>query len=167
MRGIHRGPVNSPHKGPVMRKMFPFDDVIMFPVIRLLDYYWAIHLSKRLMAGMMTTWSLTHWGRDEMDQHFADDIFKRIFLKQNVWNSFKMRLKFAPKGLINNIPVLVQIMAWRRTGEKPLSEPMMVSLPTHMCVTRPQWVNWISLPCKSITLWKNTSWNMPSYDRGL
>ena len=29
MRGIHRGSVNSPHKGPVMRKMFPFDDVIM------------------------------------------------------------------------------------------------------------------------------------------
>ena len=29
MRGIHRGPVNSPHKGPVTRKMFPFGDVIM------------------------------------------------------------------------------------------------------------------------------------------
>ena len=29
MRGIHRGPVNSPHKWPVTRKMFPFDDVIM------------------------------------------------------------------------------------------------------------------------------------------
>ena len=28
VRGIHRGPVNSPHKWPVMRKMFPFDDVI-------------------------------------------------------------------------------------------------------------------------------------------
>ena len=28
--GIHRGPVNSPHKGSVTRKMFPFDDVIMF-----------------------------------------------------------------------------------------------------------------------------------------
>ena len=27
--GIHRGPVNSPHKWPVMRKMFPFDDLIM------------------------------------------------------------------------------------------------------------------------------------------
>ena len=27
--GIHRGPVNSPHTGPVTRKMFPFDDVIM------------------------------------------------------------------------------------------------------------------------------------------
>ena len=32
-------------------------------------------------------------------------------------------------------------MAWRRQGDKPLSEPMMVSLPTHVCVTRPQWVN--------------------------
>ena len=29
VRGIHRGPVNSPHKWPVTQKMFPFDDVIM------------------------------------------------------------------------------------------------------------------------------------------
>ena len=28
--GIHRGPVNSPHKWPVTRKMFSFDDVIMY-----------------------------------------------------------------------------------------------------------------------------------------
>ena len=32
VRGIHRGPVNSPHKWPVKRKMFPFDDVIMYTV---------------------------------------------------------------------------------------------------------------------------------------
>ena len=31
VRDIHRWPVNSPHKGPVTRKMFPFDDVIMEP----------------------------------------------------------------------------------------------------------------------------------------
>ena len=37
----------------------------------------------------------------------------------------KISLKFVPKGPINNIPALVQIMAWRRTGDKPLSEPMM------------------------------------------
>ena len=36
---------------------------------------------------------------------------------------------------------MVQIMAWRRPGDKPLAEPMVVWLPTHMCVTRPQWVN--------------------------
>ena len=31
VRGIHRWPVNSPHKGPVTRKVYPFDDVIMHP----------------------------------------------------------------------------------------------------------------------------------------
>ena len=34
---------------------------------------------------------------------------------------------------------LVQIIAWHRTGDKPLSEPMLVSLLTHICVTRPEW----------------------------
>ena len=74
------------------------------------------------------------------EPHFADDIFKRIFFNENVWISIKISLKFVPKGPINNIPALVQIMAWRRSGDKPLSEPMMISLPTHICVTRPQWV---------------------------
>ena len=73
-------------------------------------------------------------------RHFAEDIFKYIFLNENVWVPIKISLKVVPKGRINNIPALVQIMAWRRPGDKPLSEPMMVSLPTHICVTRPQWV---------------------------
>ena len=74
-------------------------------------------------------------------RHFADEIFKRIFLNENILIPVKMSLKFVPKGSINNIPALVQIMAWRRPSDKPLSEPMMVNLPTHICVTRPQWVN--------------------------
>ena len=44
----------------------------------------------------------------------------------------KISLKFVPKGQIDNILVLVQIMAWRRPGDKPLSEPMMASLLKHM-----------------------------------
>ena len=39
VRGIHRRPVNSPHKWPVTRKMFPFDDVIMF-LTRIIQYIW-------------------------------------------------------------------------------------------------------------------------------
>ena len=74
------------------------------------------------------------------EQNFAYDICKRIFFNENVWISVKISLKFVPKGSINNIPALVQIMAWRRPGDKPLSEPMMVYLQTHICVTRPQWV---------------------------
>ena len=75
------------------------------------------------------------------ERRFADDIFKCIYLNENVWISIKISLNFVPQGPINNIPALVQIMAWRRPGDKPLSEPMVVSLPTHICVTRPQWVN--------------------------
>ena len=77
-------------------------------------------------------------------RHFADAIFKCIFLNENVWLPIKISLKFVPQGPINNIPALVQMMAWRRPGDKPLSGPMMVRLPTHICVTRPQWVNFTS-----------------------
>ena len=45
------------------------------------------------------------------------------------------------KGPVNYIPALVQIKAWCRPGDKPLSEAMMVSLLTHICVTRLQWDN--------------------------
>ena len=75
-------------------------------------------------------------------RHFADDIFTYIFLNENVWIPIKISLKFVSKSPINNIPALVQIMAWRRPGDKPLSEPMMFSLTTHTCVTRPQWVKY-------------------------
>ena len=57
--------------------------------------------------------------------HFTDDIFKCIFMNNNVWISIRISLEFVPKGLINNIPALVQIMAWRGIGYKPLSEPML------------------------------------------
>ena len=85
---------------------------------------------------------LTHWGQDKMaavSQTTLSNAFSWMKMLE-----FRLRfisLKFVPKGPINNNPALVQIMAWRRSGDKPLSEPMMVSLLTHICVTRPQWVN--------------------------
>ena len=71
---------------------------------------------------------------------FPDDFFKCIFLKENVKTAIKISLKFVPNGPMNNIPVFVQIMVCRRPGNKPLSEPMMVSSQTHICITRPHWV---------------------------
>ena len=73
-----------------------------------------------------------------MAAFFPDDIFRNIFFNENVQILNKISLTFVPKAPINNIPALVQIMAWRRPGDKPLSEPMMVSLLTHICVIRPQ-----------------------------
>ena len=75
--------------------------------------------------------------RPRQDGHrFPDDTFERIFLTENVIILIKISMKFVPDGSIDNIPVLV-----RRPGDKPLSEPMMIRLPTHICVTRSQWVN--------------------------
>ena len=70
---------------------------------------------------------LTHWGRDKMDA-----ISQMIFSYAFSWmKMYELRLKFHwrlfPRVKINNIPAFVQIMAWRRPGEKPLSEPIMVT----------------------------------------
>ena len=70
---------------------------------------------------------LTHWGRDKKADIFQTTFFKCIFLNENVSISIKIPLKFVPKG-----PALVQIMAWHRPGNKPLSESMMVVFPTHI-----------------------------------
>ena len=84
--------------------------------------------------------------------HFPDDVFKCIFLNENAWILIKISLRFVPKGPINNIPALIQIMAWRRPDDRPFSEPVMVKLRTHICVTQPQWVNSLSLASGSINL---------------
>ena len=72
--------------------------------------------------------------------HFADDIFKCIFLNENVWISINISFKFVPQSPLHNISALIEILAWRRPGDKLLSGPIMVRLPRHICVTRPQWV---------------------------
>ena len=77
--------------------------------------------------------------RDKMAAIFQTT-FSNGLVSENAWIMIKISLKFFPWGPINNISALVQIMAWRCPGDKPLSEPMLVSLPTHICVTRPQWV---------------------------
>ena len=74
--------------------------------------------------------------------HFVDSVFKCNFFNENVWIAIKISLKFVPKSPINNIPALVQILAWRLTGDKPLSEPMMTQFND---VTGPQWVKVLSV----------------------
>ena len=95
-------------------------------------FFWGIHANSLCTVNTLRP--------RQNGRHFADDIFRRIFLNENVCISLKISLKFVPKVRINNIPALVQIMAWRRPGDKPLSEPMMISLLTHIYVIRPQWV---------------------------
>ena len=58
-------------------------------------------------------------------RHFADDIFRCIFVNENFYILVKISLKFVPKGPIDNNPALVEIMAWLRLGDKLLSEQML------------------------------------------
>ena len=57
--------------------------------------------------------------------HFPGDIFKPIFLNENIQISINVSLNFVPYGPIDYKSALVQIMAWRWAGDKPLSEPLM------------------------------------------
>ena len=105
------------------------------------SFYWIWIASKRssLKWVSLDVFFMINTLRPGHDaQHFADDIFKCVFLNEDIPISINISLKFVPKGLINNIPALVQIMAWCRPGDKPLSEPLMMSLLTHICITLPQ-----------------------------
>ena len=84
------------------------------------------------------------------------------FLERN-WTNIS--LKFVPKVQINNTSVLVQIMAWHQPGDKPSSEPMMVSLLMYICITWPQWVK--NTRCYKL-IWRihtQQEWKMNQYER--
>ena len=110
----------------VTRKKFPFDDVITKPhhisqcfnilasnttsYQSYVKYHFVLCISYRKLV-------IKILGPRQNDRHFSDDIFKRIFVIGNVRISLKISLKFVPN---------VQIMFWRRPGDWPLSEPMIV-----------------------------------------
>ena len=95
--------------------------------------YW----NERIGMFLSHFFNLAHWGRDKMDAISQTTSTAFSWMKM-----LEFRLNFQwSLFLMVNIPSLVQIMAWRRPGDRPLSEPMMVSWTTYICVTRPQWVN--------------------------
>ena len=65
----------------------------------------------------------------------TDDIFKSIF-NESVWISITISLKFVPSGPIDYKSALVQVMAWHRSGEKPLPNQCWPNSPTHIYGTR-------------------------------
>ena len=162
MREIHQWPVSSPYKWPITRKMFPFDCVIMQmkSTQRKDDYHQICSLlfsisNQKVMVSQSwdssgnnaipayetqcCTWRfinklhkyLTHWSRDKLAAIFQTT-FSNAFFK---WICMiKISLMFVPKDPNDNVPALVQIMAWRRPGDKLLSEPKLVTLLTLTCV---------------------------------
>ena len=92
---------------------------------------------------------------------FFQTTFSKAFCSLKMYKFYlnKISLTLVPKAPINNIPALVQIVAWCRPGDKPLSAPMVVSLLTHICVTWPQWVN--SAPSHHLNqCWDIVNWTL-------
>ena len=151
--------INGPYKHfHVLRRRHEshkwYQEVWIYATLALqsLDIYWLCIITWYLLTALL--WSskmmtfILYWPfntlRPRQDGRHFPDILKCIFLNGNVWISLTISLKCVRKVRINNIPSLVQIMAWRRPSDKPLSEPIIISLLMHICVTRPQWVkSWI------------------------
>ena len=137
--------------------LYGYDSVFILPILKCpqITHSTICNFRKLLQGCIRCVLFLLCWAADKFSlasnlntlrprqnyRHFADDIFTCIFLIENVWISLEISLNFDPMVRINNIPALVQKMAWRRPGNNPLSELIMVSLLTHICVTRPQRVN--------------------------
>ena len=169
VRKIHQWPLDSPYKGPVTRKMFSFDDVIMNYVA--LSFVQRLHVSHCLFSSK--TYRTSYPSQTELfhailyhheaismiyiclhgitDCKGSSEVI-RVHIKEcylsgmgleaaaepdNIWSRRMPRKSVLqdllllswwnePQGLNpNNITSLVPIMAWRRTCDKPLSEPMM------------------------------------------
>ena len=62
-------------------------------------------------------------------RYFPDGILKCMFVNENFCIFFNIRVTFVPRDPIHNMSALAKIMALRRPGNKPLSQPML----THLC----------------------------------
>ena len=98
----------------------------------MINHIFTSARSNRSLTGNMSIWkwlgvNVNTLRSRQKGRHFPDDSFKCIFLNESARISIKISLKFVPKGPIDSIPTLLQKMAWRRPGDKPLSEPMVVT----------------------------------------
>ena len=109
MRGIHRGPVNSPHRWPSNA-----ENVSIWRRHHVLDRSTA--KLPRYLSNINVIFFPKYIPPGRNVRHSEGYIFKCIFLNENVLISIKISLKFFPKAPINNNPALVQIMTWRRTS---------------------------------------------------
>ena len=119
MRGFHRWPVNSPHKRPETRKMFPFDDVIMFNTLRPNDLMIPLNINQTRCRPLMRCLFYDqkhprcgyHWFSSHLTETRWPTFSRRHLqlhsLNENVWISIKISLKFVAKDPIENTPALV------------------------------------------------------------
>ena len=129
VRGIHRGPVISPHKGPVTRKMLPFDDVIMYPIFLAcatsVERGFTVFTCKQhLSDGSITSTNQRQTQSSFLIIMYPDTKwlpFCRWHFQIGIifWKSFCFSLGFVSNGPVNNMSGLIKIRARRWSCDKP------------------------------------------------
>ena len=74
------------------------------------SYFWPLQWTHDVDYVFVNVIHFNTLSSRQDEHHFSDKIFQCIFLNEDLWISFDISLNFAPKGQINNVPVLVQIM---------------------------------------------------------
>ena len=92
-------------------------DKLVFLVLKL-EYSWII--------GAINSQGINSSSPAQNGPHFVDDIFKCIFLNEKFCILIRISRKLLPKGLINDTWTMLQVMAWRRIGDKPLPEQILI-----------------------------------------
>ena len=123
--------MKTPHRGPLCPGQFVWQTWTV-----AVEAYWV---------GTSSNVELIEVLKRRNRRHVSYDSFKCISSKENALISIKISLHFILNGLINNIPALVRTMAWCRSGDKLLFEPMMIISLTHICVNRLQHVKRCSI----------------------
>ena len=91
VRGIHRWPVNSPHKGPVSLKVFLFDDVIMYPRIKFFPARWDRYLVEPLRRPSISpNWLCCSQGLTTLGILIKDMDMKTLYAITGWWGRLEM-----------------------------------------------------------------------------
>ena len=98
------------------RNKEPWDKLSFFVVVSFSAS--GTHFTIELWALNPPPWS-------KWPPFWQENKFECNFLNENDRIPIRISLTFVPKSPIDNTPALVQVMAWRRTADKPLSEPML------------------------------------------
>ena len=84
--------------------------------------------STSLLGNSIDTQPLTHLPLDKLAAILADNNFKCIFVNENHRIPIRISLNFVPRSPIDNKSALVQVMAWRRIGDKALPELLLTQV---------------------------------------
>ena len=154
VRGIHQWPVDSPHKGPVTPKMFPFEDAIMFFIPYLLANWLIVIVAYSHINSLAP-------GRFQFNFRLA--IFKLI-LVNGCWGiSYEIALRWMPLDLTDDKSTLVQVMAWCRQATSHYLSQCWRRCVLPYGITRPQWVNQHGVEKLSNTMTSQwTRWRLKS-----